>query len=316
MPDCCCSFLYWLSRSPSLPTVCMGPRIAPRNLATVLSWVHYRGLLVIALLAVGNLFCTGLPDDPRSGRRAPDRTPCFALASSASQQVAGHRPVHGRALRATSCSISGAFREPRRGSWWPISPSALVIDVLFAGRELLQVPCCPIGQFNFVVVHAVAHRAARARRWHLSNMPHGGLHQGPTPATGGDAETGADARRPRSHRRTTRLRARAVPAHRRLGTSTARCASTACMRARTTTSRSATRLPGDELSDSRRTVRHRQVDAASGHRCTGRALHLRCDDERLCHDEPSHTCRAVAGGNHRHRRGGSRPGSPLCRRLS
>jgi polyferredoxin len=38
-----------------------GPQIAPRNLATVLTWVHYRGLLVIALLAAGNLFCTGCP---------------------------------------------------------------------------------------------------------------------------------------------------------------------------------------------------------------------------------------------------------------
>ena len=28
-----------------------GPQDAPRNLATVLTWVHYRGLLVIALLA-------------------------------------------------------------------------------------------------------------------------------------------------------------------------------------------------------------------------------------------------------------------------
>jgi hypothetical protein len=38
-----------------------GPQIAPRNLATVLTWVHYRGLPVVALLAAGNLFCTGCP---------------------------------------------------------------------------------------------------------------------------------------------------------------------------------------------------------------------------------------------------------------
>src|ERR671911_474149 len=38
-----------------------GPQIAPRNLATVLTWVHYRGLLVVALLAAGNFFCTGCP---------------------------------------------------------------------------------------------------------------------------------------------------------------------------------------------------------------------------------------------------------------
>jgi len=38
-----------------------GPALAPKNLATVVTWVHYRGLLVLALLAVGNLFCMGCP---------------------------------------------------------------------------------------------------------------------------------------------------------------------------------------------------------------------------------------------------------------
>ena len=38
-----------------------GPQIAPRNLATVVTWVHYRGLLVVMLLAAGNFFCTGCP---------------------------------------------------------------------------------------------------------------------------------------------------------------------------------------------------------------------------------------------------------------
>ena len=39
----------------------LGPQLAPRNLSTVLTWVHYRGLLVVAVLAIGNLFCTGCP---------------------------------------------------------------------------------------------------------------------------------------------------------------------------------------------------------------------------------------------------------------
>lgn len=38
-----------------------GPQLAPKNLATVLTWVHYRGLLVVALLAAGNLFCLACP---------------------------------------------------------------------------------------------------------------------------------------------------------------------------------------------------------------------------------------------------------------
>src|SRR5262249_33638034 len=38
-----------------------GPPLASNNLATVLTWFHSRGLLVLALLAIGNVFCTGCP---------------------------------------------------------------------------------------------------------------------------------------------------------------------------------------------------------------------------------------------------------------
>ncbi|HMN30543.1 MAG TPA: hypothetical protein PKE45_20500, partial [Caldilineaceae bacterium] len=32
-----------------------------KNVATVGAWVHYRGLVVLALLLVGNLFCAACP---------------------------------------------------------------------------------------------------------------------------------------------------------------------------------------------------------------------------------------------------------------
>lgn len=60
----------------------LGPQSAARNLATVAPWVHYRGLVVLALLLAGNLFCMGCPFTlPRSlakrlsirGRRFPQR---------------------------------------------------------------------------------------------------------------------------------------------------------------------------------------------------------------------------------------------------
>lgn len=59
-----------------------GPQLAPSNLATVSIWVHFRGLVVLALLLVGNLFCMACPFTiPRSlalrsfrpGRRWPRR---------------------------------------------------------------------------------------------------------------------------------------------------------------------------------------------------------------------------------------------------
>jgi polyferredoxin len=38
-----------------------GPRLAPKNLATVLTWLHFRGLLMLGLLLAGNLFCMACP---------------------------------------------------------------------------------------------------------------------------------------------------------------------------------------------------------------------------------------------------------------
>jgi hypothetical protein len=38
-----------------------GPRLAPKNLATVLTWLHFRGLLMLGLLLAGNLFCMTCP---------------------------------------------------------------------------------------------------------------------------------------------------------------------------------------------------------------------------------------------------------------
>ena len=39
----------------------LGPTISPKNLATVLTWVHFRGALVLVLLCAGNFFCMACP---------------------------------------------------------------------------------------------------------------------------------------------------------------------------------------------------------------------------------------------------------------
>lgn len=38
-----------------------GPQFAPKNLSTMFVWVHYRGILVIGLILMGNLLCMGCP---------------------------------------------------------------------------------------------------------------------------------------------------------------------------------------------------------------------------------------------------------------
>src|SRR5262249_26021840 len=38
-----------------------GPRVAPMNLAGTIPWIHWRGLVVLGLLLVGNVFCMACP---------------------------------------------------------------------------------------------------------------------------------------------------------------------------------------------------------------------------------------------------------------
>jgi ferredoxin len=124
-----------------------GPQIAPRNLATVLTWVHYRGLLVVALLAAGNFFCTGCP---------------FVLVRDVARR--GHRPtLHWpRRLRNKWIAL-GLFAGvlfayelfdlwslPRATAWLVLGyfGAALAIDLVFSGATFCKY-LCPIGQFNF-----------------------------------------------------------------------------------------------------------------------------------------------------------------------
>lgn len=126
----------------------VGPDIAPRNLATVLTSIHWRGLLVVSILVAGNLFCTACP-----------------MVFVRDQ---GRRFWHGRR----------PWPKPLRGKWpglvllvavlfvyeqyrlWssPAGTAALVlayfgaalaVDLVFKGASFCK-HLCPIGQFNFV----------------------------------------------------------------------------------------------------------------------------------------------------------------------
>ena len=68
-----------------------GPQVASMNLAGVLPWIHWRGLVVLGLLASGNVFCMACPFMvPRTMARRllPARA---ILAFLAAEQVAGGR---------------------------------------------------------------------------------------------------------------------------------------------------------------------------------------------------------------------------------
>ena len=38
-----------------------GPQVGAMNLAGVLPWIHWRGFLILGLLAAGNVFCMACP---------------------------------------------------------------------------------------------------------------------------------------------------------------------------------------------------------------------------------------------------------------
>jgi hypothetical protein len=125
-----------------------GPSLAPKNLATTLSWVHFRGVLVLVLLVAGNFFCFACP---------------FVLVRDIARKL--FRPVRNfpRHLRHKWLSVAllvlGLFAyelfDLWSSPWWTallISfyfVTALVVDGIFKHASFCKF-VCPIGQFNFL----------------------------------------------------------------------------------------------------------------------------------------------------------------------
>ena len=124
-----------------------GPQLAPRNLATVLTSIHWRGLLIVAIAVVGNLFCTACPmvlarDGARWFMHPAWRWP---------------RRLRGKWLGLSllvlvlfSYELFDLWSVPRATAWLVLAyfGLAIVVDVLFSGASFCK-HLCPIGQFNF-----------------------------------------------------------------------------------------------------------------------------------------------------------------------
>jgi polyferredoxin len=125
-----------------------GPQIAPRNLSTVLTSIHWRGLLVLALVAVGNLFCGACP---------------MVLVRDAGRRLVPPRFSFPRRLRRKwlgllllvlvlfSYELFDVWERPAATAWIVLAyfGLALVVDLLFKGASFCK-HICPIGQFNFI----------------------------------------------------------------------------------------------------------------------------------------------------------------------
>ncbi len=125
-----------------------GPDFAPGNLATVLTWVHYRGLLVVALLAAGNFFCAGCP---------------FVLVRDWGRRLHAPARLWPKRLRGKwlalvlfagvlfAYELFDLWALPRATAYLVLAyfGAALAIDSVFKGATFCK-HLCPIGQFNFV----------------------------------------------------------------------------------------------------------------------------------------------------------------------
>ncbi len=124
-----------------------GPQLAPRNLATVAPWVHYRGLIVLVLLLMGNLFCMACP---------------FHLSRSLAKRLSKRGRRFPRHLRNKWLSIAALFTifflyewldlwaSPLLTAWVIIAyiAASFVLDAIFTESPFCKY-VCPLGAFNF-----------------------------------------------------------------------------------------------------------------------------------------------------------------------
>ena len=125
-----------------------GPDLAPKNLATTLTWVHFRGVLVLLLLGAGNFFCLACP---------------MMLTRNIARRFFQPRLNWPRWLRNKWLSVSllilflfvyelfDLWSSPWWTAWLIVAyfVAALIVDSLFKHASFCKF-VCPIGQFNFV----------------------------------------------------------------------------------------------------------------------------------------------------------------------
>jgi polyferredoxin len=134
-----------------------GRQLAPRNLATTASWLHYRGLVVIALALVGNAFCAACPLMLTRGtsrwlrRHLPER---FQLRWP--RVLQGKFPVIILLLLFFfSYEYFNLWASPWLTAWLAVGyfGAALAVDTLFPPGTFCRY-ACPLGNFNFALATA------------------------------------------------------------------------------------------------------------------------------------------------------------------
>jgi polyferredoxin len=126
----------------------LGSQLATKNVATTAAWVHYRGLVVLALLLAGNLFCAGCP---------------FLLPRPLARWLGRPNQRWPRALRNKWLALAGLvgmlfayelfdlWASPWLTAWVAVAyfTVAFVLEALFT-QDSFCLYVCPLGTFNFL----------------------------------------------------------------------------------------------------------------------------------------------------------------------
>ena len=125
-----------------------GPQLAPKNLATVLTWIHFRGALILVLLCAGNFFCLACPFmlvrqmarrflKPRFNWPRPPRNKWLSVALFVAILF--------------TYELFDLWSSPWWTAWLIVAYflTVLVVDGFFKHASFCKF-VCPIGQFNFI----------------------------------------------------------------------------------------------------------------------------------------------------------------------
>lgn len=126
----------------------LGSPLAAKNVATVTAWVHYRGLVVLALLLAGNLFCAACP---------------FMLPRKLAKWLGRPTQRWPQVLRNKWLALAGLigiiyayelfdlWASPWWTAWLTVAyfMTAFVLEAFFT-RDSFCLYVCPLGTFNFL----------------------------------------------------------------------------------------------------------------------------------------------------------------------
>lgn len=132
-----------------------GRQLAPRNVATTASWLHYRGLVVIALAMFGNAFCAACP-------LMLTRGPANAVKRLLPFEARWPRWLKNKWLVAVlllaifyAYEAFDLWASPWLTAWLLVAyfVGAFAVDALFPAGTFCRY-VCPLGNFNFVLSSA------------------------------------------------------------------------------------------------------------------------------------------------------------------